>query len=128
MARLVHWITIVLNHFSVARCNRADKTARDAKMNHKSNLYLGVALSLLAAILIATAALGDDLSASEVTVAYANIIVAEVAPASAVSMTNTSANQDAAVTEALEGVRADSKLELEVRLSGHKSEILTAGL
>ena len=97
-------------------------------MNHKSNLYLGVALSLLAAILIATAALGEDLSASEATAASTNIIVTEVAPASAVSKTNTNANLDAAVTKALEGVRADSKLELEMRLSGHKLEILTAGL
>ena len=97
-------------------------------MNHKSNLYLGVALSLLAAVLIATAALGEDLSASEATAASTNIIVTEVAPASAVSKTNTNANQNAAVTKALEGVLADSKLELELRLSGHKLEILTAAL
>lgn len=97
-------------------------------MNHKSNLYLGVALSLLAAILIATAALGQDLSASEATVASTNIVVTAVAPASAVSKTNANANQEAAVTKALEGVLADSKLELELRLSGHKLEILTAAL
>jgi len=97
-------------------------------MNHKSNLYLGVALSLLAAILIATAALGEDLSASEATAASTNIVVTAVAPASAVSKTNTNEAQDAAVTKALEGVLADSKLELELRLSGHKPEILSAAL
>ena len=98
-------------------------------MNRKTKLYTGIVLALAASALAGQAALAEDLLLDEATPTQSSIVVADAT--TSVNETSTISNadiQDAAVTEALAGVRADSKLELEMRLLGHKSSILTADL
>jgi hypothetical protein len=98
-------------------------------MNRETKLYRGIVLALAASALTGQAALAEDLLLDETTPTQSSIVVAGAT--TAVSETSTISNddiQDAAVTEALAGVLADSKLELEMRLLGHKSLILTADL
>lgn len=101
-------------------------------MNHKTNLYRGMVLALAASALTGKIALAEDVPLDETAPTQSSIVVAKAATATTpVSETSTNSNddmQDAAVSEALAGVLADSKLELEIRLSGHKSTILTADL
>ena len=98
-------------------------------MNRKTKLYSGIVLALAASALTGQATLAEDLLPDETTATQSSIVVADAT--SAVSETSTISNdhlQDAAVADALAGVLADSKLELEMRLLGHKSLILTADL
>ena len=98
-------------------------------MNRKTKLYRGIVLALAASVLTGQAALAEDLLLDGTTATQSSIVVADAT--TAVSEASTISNdhlQDAAVADALAGVMADSKLELEMRLLGHKSQILTADL
>ena len=101
-------------------------------MNHSTNLYRSAVLAIATATLIGKAALAEDLSRNDATEANSNIVLAKAAtPTNQATDAQTSASQyadESGVTEALEGVLTDSKIELEIRLSDHKSLILTADL
>jgi len=101
-------------------------------MNYTSSLYKGAVLAIAAAALIGKAALADDLTASDADESSTNIVLAKAAtPVNQADDKQTSARNyadESGVTEALERVLADSKIELEIRLMGHKSLILTADL
>ena len=101
-------------------------------MNRNMKLYRGIVLALTASALTGQVAVAEDLPLDQATPTQSNIVVAKATSATTpVSETSTISNkdiQDAAVTEALAGVLADSKLDLEMRLLGHKSTILTADM
>jgi hypothetical protein len=95
-------------------------------MNHSTNLYRSAVLAIAVAALIGKAALAEDLPKSD---SSSDIVLAKVT--SPINQEQTSASKyadDSGVTEALESVLADSKIELELRLSDHKLETLTADL
>jgi hypothetical protein len=101
-------------------------------MNHSTNLYRSAVLAIATAALIGKAALAEDLPENEATESNSNIVLAKAAkPADQATDTQTSASEyadESGVTQALESVLSDSKIELEMRLSGRKSLILTADL
>lgn len=89
-------------------------------------------LAVVACALAGAAALADDL-ADDVADGDANDRDSNIVLASATPYIDDSRNaagqkDDPAVAEALAGVAASNKLELEMRLSGHKSALLAADL
>jgi len=101
-------------------------------MNHTSILYKGAVLAIATAALIGKAALAEDLSPGDTDESSTNIVLAKAATtvnqADGKQTSSSNYADDSGVAEALEGILADSKIELEIRLLGHKSLILTADL
>jgi nucleoid-associated protein YgaU len=106
------------------------KKAKEAQMNHTKTLYRGLALALAVTALTGNVVLAEDLPADSTAVAH--IVASKATTASpplSQSLRDAHADaQDAAVQAALQGILADSRTELEMRLAGRKSVILTAGL
>jgi hypothetical protein len=101
-------------------------------MNHKKTLYRGLVLTLAVTALTGKVLAAEDLPADSTAATHTPGIATEAAAASRPLSRSWgdahAAAQDAAVQAALQGVLADSRIELEMRLAGRKSEILTAGL
>ena len=101
-------------------------------MNHSNNLYRSAVLAIATAALIGKAALAEELPQNEATDTESKIVLAKAATSTdTTGDSQTSANEyadESGVTEALESVLSDSKIELEMRLSGRKSLVLTADL
>ena len=100
-------------------------------MNRNSPLYESIVLALVATVLTGKVVLAEDPPQDEATPQKQNIVLAKTSTSTAHNDARTKTSdtsQDEALKEALEGILADSKLELEMRLSGHKSLNLTADL
>ena len=100
-------------------------------MNRNSDLYKSIVLALAATALTGNVALAEDLPQGEATPEKSKIVLAEATTSTPQNDARTNTNdtsQDEALKEALEGILAESKLELEMRLSGHKSLNLTTDL
>jgi len=101
-------------------------------MNHSTYLYRSTILAIATLALIGKAALAEDQPESEAHETNSNIVLAKAAtPEDPAGDSQTSSSQyadESGVTEALDSVLSESKIELEMRLSGHKSLILTADL
>lgn len=98
-------------------------------MNRNSPLYDSIVLALVATVLNGKVVLAEDPPQDEATPEKSNIVLAAAStPQDDVRTKTSNAGQDEALQEALEGILADSKLELETRLSGHNSLDLTADL
>ena len=97
-------------------------------MNRNSPLYESIVLALVATVLTGKAVLAEDLPQDEAMPEKSNIVLATATtstPHNDARTKTSDTSQDDALKEALEGILADSKLELEMRLSGHKSLNLT---
>lgn len=99
-------------------------------MNLNSTLRTGVLLGISAIALNATFAQADEPADKDMRQAHAAIVLARASAQSANvnRQVLTSEATTAALAVALQGVMADNKLELEMRLSAHKSVFLTADL
>lgn len=101
-------------------------------MKHSNTLYRSAVLAIATAALIGNAALAEDAPNDDAADTSSTIVLAEAnRPVTRTSKLQTSASEHAdtsGVTEALDNLAADSKIELEMRLSGHKSLFLAAGL
>jgi hypothetical protein len=97
-------------------------------MNRYTEFYKSALLAVAAIALTGTLALADDLSVSGISPADTNIVVAKARlPAKTPSETaSLQDDQDEAVAETIENLMDDNKLQLDLRLSGHKSVILAA--
>jgi hypothetical protein len=119
-------------HIFDARSGRGTSKAKDAQMKHRTILYRSAALAIATAALIGNLALADELPQSDADETSSNIVLAKAKKtgnqAEKFQVTIASDADEAGVTEAMEHVLADSKTELEIRLSGHKSLILNADL
>jgi hypothetical protein len=102
-------------------------------MNHKKTLYTGLVLALAVTALTGKVVPAEDLPPDSTAATHTRIVPTEATttasqPAGRTRRAAHAEAQDAAVQAALQGVLADSKIELEMRLAGHNSELLTAGL
>jgi hypothetical protein len=101
-------------------------------MNHKKTLYRGLVLALAVTALTGKVVLAEDLRPDSTAAAHTRIVASKATTASQPLSQSWrdahAAAQDAAVQAALQGVLADSRIELEMQLAGRKSVILTAGL
>lgn len=99
-------------------------------MNINSTLRTGVLLSITATALSGTFTLADELAGMEPSPTPAAIVLAKASPKPNNANQPTTGQEaiNAALAAALQGVMADNKLELDMRLSGHKSVFLAAGL
>ena len=97
-------------------------------MNRYTEFYAAALLAVAAVALTGKPALADDLSIAETSRVETNIVVAKAGlpkntPTKPESLQD---DQDKAVAEAIEAVMEENKLQLDLRLSGHKSVILAA--
>ena len=99
-------------------------------MKPTTNTRIAAVLALAMLAFSSSITLAQDAPPSERTSAETKLVVASAITqrTSTSSPATNEETQDVAVAEALEGVLADTKLELEMRLSGLKSPILTADL
>ena len=101
-------------------------------MKHRTILYRSAVLAIATAALIGNLALADEQPQSDASESSSNIVLAKAKTtgnqAEKTQVTIASDADEAGVTQAMEHILADSKTELEIRLSGHKSLILTADL
>ena len=115
-----------------ARPGRGTSKAKDAQMKHQIMLYRSAVLAIATAALVGNAALADELPQSDASETSSNIVLAKgKTPGNQLEKSQTTFASDAdeaGIAQALEHVLADSKTELEIRLSDHKSLILTADL
>jgi hypothetical protein len=97
-------------------------------MNRYTDHYRNAWLAVAVIAMTGTLALAGDLPTVDQSPASTTIVVAAISsPANIASKPRTlQHDQDRAVTEAIENVMADNKLQLDLRLSGHKSVILAA--
>jgi hypothetical protein len=115
-------------HFPAAQSGRRKK-AKEAQMNHDKTLYRGLLLALAVTALTSKVVLAEDLAEDSTAAAHTRIVATKASQPLSQSWRDAhAATQDAAVQAALQGVLADSRIELEMRLAGRKSVILTADL
>ena len=118
------------SYFGAARASPYSRTGKETPMNRNSYLRTGFLLGVTAAALSGNIALADEQATDDVSPTRAVIVLAKA------SAPSNKANQQALIkeaisaelAEALQGIMADNKLELDMRLSGHKSEFLAADL
>lgn len=97
-------------------------------MNRYTDFYKSALLAVAVITLTGKLALADELPVASTDPENTNLVIAKVTlPAKAgVKTESLQDDQDKAVAEAIESVMEDNKLQLDLRLSGHKSVILAA--
>lgn len=97
-------------------------------MNRYTDFYKRALLAVAVITLNGGLALADEPTVAGTHPANTNIIVAKATPPAKTDSKTESLqdDQDKAVAEAIESVMEDNKLQLDLRLSGHKSMILAA--
>ena len=97
-------------------------------MNRYTDFYASALLAVAAIALTGKLALADELPGAGASPPDTNIVVAKATLPTKPDCDPGSLQDDreAAVTDAIEGLMEDNKLQLELRLSGHKSVILAA--
>jgi hypothetical protein len=102
---------------------RTRTTAHEKDLSMKTVLNNGVLLAIAASALAGRVALADELPVTEDTDSKPIVVAmasTEAAP------TPGSEKEDSAVTDALESISKDNRIELDMRLSGHTSGLQVA--
>ena len=97
--------------------------AHEKDLSMKTLLNNGVLLAMIVSTLAGRAALADELPATADT--DSKPIVVAMASTTATPTTE-SENDESALTDALESISEDNRIELDLRLSGHTSGLLVA--
>jgi len=97
-------------------------------MNRYTDFDASALLAIAAIALTGTLTLADELPGAGTSPPNTNIVVAKATLSTKTECDPASLqdDQEAAVSEAIAGLMQDNKLQLELRLSGHKSVILAA--
>jgi hypothetical protein len=97
-------------------------------MNRYTDFYKSALLAVAVVTLTGKLALADELPVAGTDPENTNFVIAKVTLSAKAGVKTESLqdDQDKAVAEAIESVMEDNKLQLDLRLSGHKSVILAA--
>ncbi len=99
-------------------------------MKHNTNKLRSAWLAATAALLAGTVAFADELPVRDLFPLNTRIVIAQLTvPVDRGSrQASLDGARDLAVAKAVAAVKADNKLELDLRLSGHESSLLVADL
>jgi len=99
-------------------------------MNRKLNQHLSLLIGITAAALVSNSTLADELASEDLnsrqTIPASDTTSVQTKRTYRVDLPRTDTSQQ--VQDAVQGIMSDNKLELDLRLSGIKSDLLAAGL